>query len=131
MLIVDDDHKNLKLLKAIVANLGECEAVECGEKAISAFKKAWEDWRPFYLILLDIFMPEMDGKQVLSKIREIETEKNISDQHRAKIIMVTALSEKEMVLDCLRKGCDDVIVKPVDRQLLFNKIKQLGLMNSD
>jgi CheY-like chemotaxis protein len=74
-------------------------------------------------------MPEIDGKQVLSQIRKIETDKKISDQHRVKIIMVTASSEKEIVFDCLRKGCDDFIVKPVDGQLLVNKIKQLGLMN--
>ena len=131
LLIVDDDHKNLKLLKALVADLGECEAVEGGQKAILAFKKAWEDWRPFNLVLLDILMPEMDGKQVLRQIRKIETEKKISDQHRVKIIMVTALSEKEMVFDCLRWGCDDFIVKPVDGNFLLKKIKKLGLMNSN
>lgn len=130
-LIVDDDHKNRKVLKAMVAELGECEAVDCGRNAVSAFKKAWEIWRPFNLILLDILMPEIDGKQVLRKIREIEIEKNISEPHRAKIIMVTALSEKKMVLECLRDGCNDYIVKPIDGRLLFEKIGKLGLMNSN
>ena len=127
-LIVDDDHKNRKVLKAMVAELGECEAVDCGRNAVSAFKKAWEIWRPFNLILLDILMPEIDGIQVLRKIREIEIDKNILVPHRVKIIMVSALSEKEVVFDCLRNGCDDFLVKPIDDQLLFKKIKKLGLI---
>ena len=127
-LIVDDNHKNRKVLAAMVSELGECEAVDCGKKAVSAFKKAWEVWRPFDIILLDILMPEIDGIQVLRKIREIEIDKNISEPHRVKIIMVTALSEKEVVFDCLRNGCDDFLVKPIDDQLLFKKIKKLGLI---
>lgn len=125
LLIVDDNHKNIKLLMAILADLGECEFVDGGKNAISAFNKAWEDWRPFNLILLDISMPDMDGQQVLSLIREIEAEKKVSAQHRVRIIMVTALSEKKVVLDCLQKGCDDFIAKPVDKQLLLEKIKNL------
>jgi len=125
LLIVDDNHKNIKLLMAILADLGECEFVDGGKNAISAFNKAWEDWRPFNLILLDISMPDMDGQQVLSLIREIAAEKKVSAQHRVRIIMVTALSEKKVVLDCLRKGCDDFIAKPADKQLLLEKIKNL------
>lgn len=131
LLIVDDDPKNIKLLDAMVAELGECETVDSGEKAISAFKKAWENWRPFDLILLDILMPGIDGCQVLCHIRKIETDKKVSDQNRVKIIMITGLSEKDMVVDCLRKGCNDFILKPIDSKLLFKKIKRLALINSN
>jgi two-component system chemotaxis response regulator CheY len=131
LLIVDDDHKNRKVLTAMVDELGECEVVDSGKKAVSAFIKAWESWRPFDLILLDIYMPEIDGTHVLRKIREIEIEKNISETHHVKIIMVTALSEKKMVLECMRDGCDDYIVKPIDGRSLFEKIKKLGLINSN
>ena len=75
ILVVDDDGPNRKLLKAMAAKLGDCETAESGQEALAAFQKAWEDWRPFNLILLDILMPEMDGKEVLLKIREIEKEK--------------------------------------------------------
>jgi two-component system chemotaxis response regulator CheY len=126
-LIVDDDPKNLKLLKAMVSKFGECETVDHGEEAISAFKKAWENWRPFSLILLDILMPEMDGLQVLDRIRKIEKDKKVSHQHRVNIIMVTGLSEKDMVHECLRKGCDDFILKPINSQLLFDKVNKLVL----
>jgi len=130
-LIVDDDGPNRKLLKALVATLGECETAESGKQALAAFQKAWEDWRPFNLIFLDILMPEMDGKEVLLKIREIEKEKKISDQHQARIIMVTGVSEEEMVVACLKNGCDDFLVKPIEGNVLFDKINHLGLTKAN
>jgi len=130
-LIVDDDGPNRKLLKALVATLGECETAESGKQALAAFQKAWENWRPFNLIFLDILMPEMDGKEVLLKIREIEKEKKISDQHQARIIMVTGVSEEEMVVACLKNGCDDFLVKPIESNVLFDKINHLGLTKAN
>ena len=105
LLIVDDDHKNLKLLKAFVADLGDCEAVEGGQKAISAFKKAWEDWRPFNLVLLDILMPESDGKKVLSKIRNIENDKkNFGSTSRKNNYGNCAIRKRKWCLIVFRGG---------------------------
>jgi two-component system chemotaxis response regulator CheY len=128
ILVVDDDAPNRKLLTEIASKLGECDAAEGGQGALAEFKKAWEDWRPFNLIFLDVLMPDMDGKQVLLKIREIEKDKKISEQHQVRIIMVTGISEEETVMECLRNGCDEFIVKPIDVKLVFEKIKKLGLM---
>jgi len=131
ILIVDDDAPNRKLLKDIVSKLGECDVAEGGREALSEFKKAWEEWRPFNLIFLDVLMPDMDGTQVLLKIREIEKDKKISEQHQVRVVMVTGVSEEETVMDCLKNGCDGFIVKPIDIQLVFEKIKNLGFMTSN
>ena len=45
--------------------------------------------------------------------------------------MITGVSEEEMVMDCLRNGCDEFILKPIDIKLVFEKIKKLGLMKSN
>ncbi len=131
ILVVDDDAPNRKLLTDIASKMGECEGAEGGQEALSAFKKAWEDWRPFNLIFLDVLMPDVDGREVLLKIREIEKEKKVSEQHQVRVIMVTGVSEEETVLDCLRNGCDEFIVKPIDILLVLEKMKKLGLMISN
>jgi two-component system chemotaxis response regulator CheY len=131
ILVVDDDAPNRKLLTDIASKMGECEGAEGGQEALSAFKKAWEDWRPFNLIFLDVLMPDLDGWEVLLKIREIEKEKKVSEQHQVRVIMVTGVSEEETVLDCLRNGCDEFIVKPIDILLVLEKMKKLGLMISN
>lgn len=126
LLIVDDNSKNAKLLEAILAPYGECEFVEGGKEAICAFEKAWNDWRPFNFIFLDIMMPEMDGEQVLAHIRETEQNKNISDLHRAKILMVSAHSDEELFNRCVQSGCDDFIVKPFNKDTVIKKLVKLG-----
>jgi DNA-binding response OmpR family regulator len=73
-------------------------------------------------------MPEIDGSQVLTKIREPEREKQITDKFKVRIIMVSGVSEKEMVMACRRDCCDDFLVKPIEIRLLFNKIKNIGLL---
>ena len=124
----DDDKPTRQLLKAMVSKVGECETADNGKKAISAFIKAWQDWRPLDLILLDILMPEMDGNQVLSKIRELEREKHIPEKLKVKIIMISGVSEKERVMTCLRDGCDDFLVKPLETRPLINKIRHFGFL---
>ena len=126
ILIVDDNLKNIKLLKAILSPYGECESGEGGKAAICAFKKAWNDWRPFSFIFLDIVMPDMDGEQVLADIREMEKDKNIHQQHRVKIIMVSAHSDERLFKRCIQGGCDDFIVKPFNKDTVAKKLKKLN-----
>ena len=127
LLIVDDDAKNRKLLSKVVAEFGECETAEGGQEAISAFKNAWDAWRPFNIIFLDIMMPEMDGREVLHQIRHLEKEKKVAEQHQVKIIMVSGMSEKETVIKCLQEGCDEFIVKPIEIKLVIEKMQHLGV----
>jgi two-component system chemotaxis response regulator CheY len=126
LLVVDDNPKNAKLLEAILTPYGECESVESGKAAILAFEKAWNDWRPFSFIFLDIMMPEMDGEQVLANIRETEQNKNINDLHRAKIIMVSAHSDEASFNRCIQSGCDDFIVKPFNKEIIIKKLIKHG-----
>ena len=85
VLVIDDDESNRKLLKSMVAKMGECDTASNGKEALSAFKKAWEDWQPYDLVFLDILMPEMDGCQVLNKIRELERKKGFQTNSRLKL----------------------------------------------
>lgn len=125
-LIVDDDPKNVKLLAAILKNLGECETVDGGKGAIEAFEKAWNDWQPFNLIFLDVMMPEIDGEKVLANIREIEQNRNVHIHHRVKIIMVTAHSDEALIKRCVQSGCNDYIVKPFKKDTAIKKLIRLG-----
>jgi len=131
ILVVDDELVSRKKLQKIMNIIGECQAFDNGIDAIAAFEKAWENgapekaWEngaPFDLIVLDIAMPEMDGTEVLSKIREIEKENKVQSEKKAKIMMVTAHSDVDRVITCIKAGCDDYISKPFDRQIIVEKL---------
>ena len=127
-LIVDDELVSRKKLQKIMGILGECEAAENGRSAITIFLEALEKGEPFKLVTLDISMPpDMDGIELLSELRKIEKQKKIPKEKRAKMIMVTGVSDKNAIIKCTQADCDDYIVKPFDKKIIIEKlIKILG-----
>ena len=123
-LVVDDELASRNKLEKILSGFGECEALARGHEAVDAFKEALESGTPFELITLDISMPEMSGTEVLSAIREIEKEKNIPEEKQAKIIMITASSDKEVVVNSIKMGCNDYLVKPFPREAVIAKVEK-------
>ena len=70
------------------------------------------------LILLDYKMPEMNGIETLKQIKLNPDTKSIP------VIMLTGVSERELVAQCMRSGATDFIVKPGDRNTIISKINK-------
>jgi signal transduction histidine kinase len=115
ILIVDDEERNIKLLKAmLMADDYQCFSAVGGNEALEAVNNIKPD-----LILLDIMMPGINGYEVCFRLKENEKTKMIP------IIMVTSLNEKEDRIRSTNSGADDFISKPVDRFELLTRIKSL------
>ena len=125
ILVVDDELVSRKKMQKIMVNLGECEMVEGGRDAMTAFTKALEAGVPFDLITLDIAMPDMDGAEALFEIREIENQENIPREKQVKILMVTSHSDRDNIITCIQAGCDDYIVKPFDKETVIKKLEKM------
>jgi two-component system, chemotaxis family, chemotaxis protein CheY len=126
-LIVEDDFVGRKLMQKYLSDYGECDVAVDGEEAVEAFKLAIENKLPYDLICLDIMMPNMNGHEVLSTIREIEIWHGINGLDGVKVIMTTALGDSENVMGSFREGCEAYIVKPVRKDALLAEIEKLGL----
>jgi signal transduction histidine kinase len=115
ILIVDDEDKNIKLIKGILAaeRYQVYEALN-GEEALKQVAENDPD-----LILLDIMMPGMDGFEVCKRLKQDETTRMIP------IVMVTALNEKEHSIRAMKVGADDFLTKPVDHTELQVRVKSL------
>ncbi|MBU2591378.1 MAG: response regulator [Nitrospinota bacterium] len=120
VLIVDDDFVNRKLLTEILRDKAVCDTAANGAEAIQAYNLSIDEARPYDIILLDIAMPDIDGMEVLAKVRESEESAGIELGKGIPIIMVTAY--KEPLFDSFSQGCDDYIVKPIDPAELVSKM---------
>lgn len=127
ILVVDDELVSRKKMMKIIANFGQCEGVKNGQAAISAVKTALEDWKLYNLITLDISMPDISGTKVLSTIRQLEKERGLDAEEKAKILMVTSHSDIETVKACVGK-CDGYVIKPFNKDVLVQKMKKIGLL---
>ena len=113
ILIVDDNEVNRNLLNDMILALGHKPVlVENGLSALAHMKRELPD-----LVLLDILMPEMDGYEVLDRI------KNDSAMKYLPIIMISAVDQMDSIVRCVEKGADDYIVKPYDATLLRARIE--------
>jgi two-component system chemotaxis response regulator CheY len=70
------------------------------------------------LVTMDLVMPEMGGLEALRLIR--------SGDPQARVVVVTALDQKQALMDSIREGAIDFIVKPFERQRVLNLLGKLG-----
>lgn len=114
ILIVDDNKTNLVMAKQELSAVYQVTPVISGAQALSFLEKKHTD-----LILLDISMPEMDGRETMRRIRENKAWKDIP------IIFLTADSSPQTEAQCLSDGADDFIAKPFVPQVMRSRISRI------
>ena len=128
-LVAEDEFLGRKVLSVFLNTLFEVDVVVNGLEAVEAFKLAHKEGRPYYLLLMDIMMPEMDGLEALKQIRAIEQQN--PGRARAKALMTTALDDPKTVIRSFHDGeASGYIVKPVRKDKLFEELKKLGFITA-
>lgn len=127
ILIAEDDFPSRKLMLEYLSQFGECDVTVDGMEATFAFMMSLDEEKYYDLICLDVMMPVLDGYQALKMIRDMENEKNVPENKRAKIIMTTALNEKKNVDKAFEMGCSVYCAKPIDLDKLKEVLKKLEL----
>lgn len=128
ILIVDDDFSSRLILQEMLSPYGDCDIAVNGTQAVESFMLAWHEDRRYDLICLDIMMPDVDGQVVLKGIRSMEESEGILLGEGVKIIMTSALSDKQNVLTAFHELCDAYLVKPINKRKLIDHLKELNLI---
>src|SRR3954449_9806010 len=112
VLLVDDDERNLLAVSSILDDLGEVVLARSGEEALRHLLKG-----EFAVILLDVYMPGMDGYETAQIIRSRDHTKGIP------IVFLSAVNkEAEHLLRGYAMGAVDYVFKPVDPIVLRSKV---------
>ncbi|MBE9028533.1 hybrid sensor histidine kinase/response regulator [filamentous cyanobacterium LEGE 11480] len=115
ILIVDDEPNNFDVIEVLLSNQGyQMHYAPSGAAAINHLDTFQPD-----LILLDVMMPGMDGIEVCKQI------KTLAQWQAVPIVMVTALSSKSDLAECLAAGANDFISKPVNAIELRARVKSM------
>ena len=112
ILVVDDQPENCEVLRRRLEREGHSCAVEHGGEAALARLAA----ESFDLVLLDIMMPGIDGREVLRRIKTDDKLRHIP------VIMISALDQIESVVSCIERGAEDYLPKPFNPVLLRARI---------
>lgn len=112
ILVVDDEENMLALLKRVLGKEGyHTECVDSGRGALNLARK-----RPFELAIVDVSLPDMDGIELLAKLKGMDRE--------MPVIMISAFPSWEKEQAARRLGCTEYLPKPLDMKRLKDLVRE-------
>ena len=114
ILVVDDAAFMRKVIKDTLSKAGYTDLLEAvdGANAVEQFNALKPD-----LVLMDITMPNMDGLEALKAIRAADSNANV--------VMCSAMGQETMVIDAIRSGAKDFIVKPFKGERVLKTVTSI------
>ncbi|MDA0770914.1 MAG: response regulator [Chloroflexi bacterium] len=113
ILVVDDaQFMRMKATKLLSSKGFEVIEAATGAEAVETYKTEKPD-----AVLLDITMPDMDGLQALKEIKKIDPKANVA--------MVTAMGQQSIVMEALKAGAKDFVVKPFDADRVMAALERI------
>ncbi|NMC12565.1 MAG: response regulator [Chloroflexi bacterium] len=113
ILVVDDaEFLRVRISKMLSGEGHDILEAENGLKAVETYKSSKPD-----LVLMDITMPEMDGLSALKEIKSFDP--------AARVVMLTALGQESVVLEAIKTGARDFVVKPFEKERVLGAIAKL------
>jgi len=125
-LVVDDEYSSRMMLKRLLEGYGRCSVATDGVSALAEHATASSQGAPFDLVCLDVRMPGMSGLDVLEQIRLRES----GEAKKARVLIVSSLSDRETVFHAVQRRCDGFLLKPVALASLEEKLQHLGLISA-
>jgi CheY-like chemotaxis protein len=117
ILVVDDNHTNLKLVTDVLGSEGHCILTATDAKQAQAVVRR----SPPDLILMDIGLPDMDGLALTQILKADQKTRHIN------IVALTAFAMKGDEQKAVAAGCDGYIIKPIDTRKLPLQVAELLL----
>jgi DNA-binding NtrC family response regulator len=112
ILVIDDDENIRKVLETILADEGySVETAETAKKGIEKSEQAF-----FNLALIDVRLPDMEGIELLSKLRNTKP--------KMRKIIVTGYPTLQNAIAAVNKGADAYVMKPFDVEKILQTIKE-------
>lgn len=114
ILLVDDAAFMRMMLKNALSQAGYTDLIEAedGVKAVEAYTAEKPD-----LVFMDITMPNKDGLETLKEIRALDP--------NATVVMCSAMGQEAMVMDSIKSGAKDFIVKPFKPERILSTVKKI------
>ncbi len=114
ILLVDDAAFMRMMLKTTLSQAGYTDLIEAedGVKAVEAYSASKPD-----MVFMDITMPNKDGLETLKEIKAMDP--------GATVVMCSAMGQESMVMESIKSGAKDFIVKPFKPERILSTVKKI------
>lgn len=128
ILIAEDNHINQRVVLRLLELLGyRADVVDSGKAALAALQKQRYD-----VILMDMWMPELDGIETTRQIRQLP-DCSVKSPFTQRDVWIVAMTANAMARDrqrCYAAGMDDYLTKPINRETLNRALQRCPAMQS-
>jgi len=115
ILLVDDEESILKTTSIILGKIGyRVLSSSTGPDALSKFRESHAD---ISLVMLDLIMPDMSGREIFKKMKKINPDVNV--------LLTSGLSQDDIITDLLKEGALGVLKKPFTISMLTGMLENL------
>ena len=120
VIVAEDSKPNRMVLSLLLQKLG-FEVIECddGEGAWNALIDARQNQRTIVAVFSDLMMPQMDGLQLLRRVRNEEAHRSLP------FVLITAVSDKDYIHEAQSLHVDGYVLKPITYPRIEAKLRQL------
>ena len=126
-LIIEKDLAKRVAIESKLAPFGECHTAGDRDAALALFRESIDNRQPFDLVTINVDMADMQEALIISKIRTIEDELAVPPDKRSCLIAISKQQNRQLVTDCMIRGCDDFFKKCLDTQQLLETLLKHGL----
>ena len=123
ILIVEDDPSVRATIRRTLEDVGRAAEADEGQTALAMFRRSLLARDPYRLVALDLGLPGVEGQLLLECFRGLEAVHQA--RSRAKILIVSAASERDAILAALRHGADAYVTKPFEPHDLRARARDL------
>jgi len=118
-ILIVDDEEELAFSLEMALNMAGYQTSVCydGAHALERIVDSWSMGLPFSLILTDIQIPGLNGKELIKELRK-------RGMHTP-VVAVTGYGDRDMIIELMRVGCDDFVEKPVDVPELLRNVQRI------
>lgn len=127
-LIAEDDFINRRVMQLFLAAYGKCDVADNGKTALTMFRDALENRKPYNLVCLDDGIQDTEGRDVLKEIRSIESERSIYGRDGSRIVVISPEAGRDAIIRSFRNQCDAFMVKPFKKRELIRFLNESGLV---
>ncbi len=128
ILIVEDDFATRHLEASVLGPFGSCDVAVDGREAVDAFRQKLLDNDTYNLVILDINLPEMSGREVLQSMRSLEADHGVAGLDRSRIAVVSSVSEADSIRKSFKDQADAYVIKPITRKKVVEELLRLHLI---
>ncbi len=130
VLVIENDPQNQSALEAALKNFKDREKASDRSSALDLIQHSLADNRWFDLVVVDIDTPGMQDDSIIADIRQIEDNHHVPEEKKACLIVISASPRRQLLTDCMFRGCDEFMDKPLDSIRMLENLNRFNLTDT-